>query len=214
VDEAGRLDCSIYDVTVRLADGIHGGPAVRVTRPLLGGGTLSFAGDDAVPANVVVPGFAIKAATVGISGVKFASATDYINSIDVKNGAAVTTGAIEFGAIGANAYHISVVGFGNVTLGADYRISGGALRHWRASGGGLITATSRTVTLTGTPAFTDFAYATECGVIDLWNPAFIGAATGRRYNINANAAINTFGKPESTLPGNVAGAVSNGGVYV
>lgn len=213
VDEACRLDCSIHDVTIRLADGIYGGQAVSITRPLLGGGTLSFVGDEATPANVVVPGFSVRAGWVSIGGMKIATGTDWINSILVQNGAVVTTGALEFGAIGANACHISVASGGIVTIGADYAISGGAARHLLARGG-TIDASSRTVTLTGTPAFTSFAFSSGCGSINLWNPTFAGAATGQRYVIDTNGVLNTYGKPADFLPGDAAGTATNGGVYV
>jgi hypothetical protein len=104
-----------------------------------------------------------------------------------------------------------------LSVEANYTISGGASRHWRCDEpGGVLFAYGRTITLTGTPAFSDlfalFAYG-SVGVVGAMT--FTGAATGARYYVASNAIIQTGGGGSSYLPGNAAGVVDtgSGGIY-
>ena len=103
--------------------------------------------------------------------------------------------------------HIHAVG-GKILLSLNYSITGGATRHYLSGNEGNIESGQITITLTGTPAFTTFAESTF-GLISLYVPTFVGAATGTRYYIVYNAFLNTFAGV--TLPGNVAGISGAGG---
>ena len=71
------------------------------------------------------------------------------------------------------------------------------------------------VTLTGTPAFSyAFANANLLGVMRVDGNTYTGAATGTRYAATNNGAVNTNGGGATYFPGNGAGTVSGGGLYV
>ena len=78
----------------------------------------------------------------------------------------------------------------------------------------LTLPTTKTITLTGTPAFNQFAYASRVGVMQVWQSTFSGSATGSRYNVDTNSVIFTNVGVASFLPGNTAGTSSTGGQYV
>lgn len=214
VDEAHRLDCSIYNVTIQLAAGSYAGAIIP--RPLFGGGTLFVVGDNATPANVVLTSGtqASGGAVVSISGVRFALAVDYHHALSVQGGARLLVGKVDFGPTGLNGYHVNGSGVGEVVFEQDYAISGNARRHIALSGPVVASSTNRTVTLTDAPAFDlEFLYVSNSAVVTLWNPIFIGSATGRRYSANTTGVINLYGKGATFLPGDAAGVTANGGVY-
>lgn len=213
-DEAHKLDCSVYDVNIQLVDGTYSGAGI--SRPLLGGGTLYIIGNNTTPANVVITS-AITVqggASVSVSGVRFVIAASYVNALNVLGGAKLIIDKVDFGPQDNTADHISGLGVAEITLNQDYTISGGARRHLALTGAVYVTGVNRTITLTGTPAFSaDFWFIAAGAAIALWNPTFTGSATGRRYTINTGGVVNLYGKPTTFLPGDVAGTTASGGVY-
>ena len=80
-----------------------------------------------------------------------------------------------------------------VTLTTNYTISGGATYyHMFAAHGAFIQNNFKTVTLSGTPAFTTFAYC-QTAEIEAVGNTFNGAATGARYGVVANGVISAGG---------------------
>lgn len=213
IDEAHKLDCATYDVTIQLANGTYAAGAT-VARPLLGGGTLIIKGNETTPASVVMSsGLSFRnGAQVRVAGLRFAIATDLINALSVGNGVHLRTGKLEFGAVGANADHIFADNPCHIAIEEDYAISGGGRRHMNI-GAGYVSGANRTVTLTGTPAFTHFLAASNCAAISLSNLTISGTATGSRYIAETNGVINTFGKATTYLPGSTAGTNPTGGIY-
>jgi hypothetical protein len=212
-DEAHKLDCSVYDVNIQLVDGTYGGASI--VRPLLGGGTLYIIGNNTTPANVVITS-AITVqggASVSVSGLRFVIAASYVNALTVTGGAKLTIGKVDFGPQDATADHISGNGVSEIVFTQDYTVSGGARRHLALSGAVFASGSNRTITLTGTPAFTEFCLVAAGAAIALWNPTFTGSATGKRYTINTGGVVNLYGKPTTFLPGDVAGTTASGGVY-
>ena len=60
---------------------------------------------------------------------------------------------------------------------------------------------SLTITLTGTPAFSNsFAFVQTCGGIYVSGATFAGSATGPRYVVSLNGVINTFGAALTSSP--------------
>ncbi|MHA6644099.1 DUF2793 domain-containing protein [Mesorhizobium sp. A623] len=213
VDEAGKLDCSIYNVVIQLADGNYAG--ATLSRPLLGGGTLSILGNETTPANVVLNSGTLvdNGAHLSITGVKFDFPADWMHALQIGIGAQLSIGAVEFGTVGANADHINSESPCRITIEQDYVITGGGRRHVGLSGPAVLTGTNRTFMLAGTPAFTQFLCAINCATISLWNLSLSGSATGSRYLASTNGVINLFGKGADFLPGDAAGTVASGGVY-
>lgn len=212
VDEAARLDCAGYDVTIQLASGAYAG--ATAARPLLGGGTLFIRGNETTPSSVVLSSGLVFAngAQVCVSGIRIAIATDMIHGLSVGNGVSLRLGKMEFGAVGANADHIFADSPCHILLEENYTISGGARRHINI-GAGLLTAANRTFTLAGTPAFAAFIAARNGGAVSLSNLTIVGAATGSRYIAETNGVIDTFGKAATFLPGSTAGTTPSGGIY-
>lgn len=212
VDEAAKLDCSIYDVTIRLAGGNYAG--ATISRPLFGGGLLSIIGNTASPSTVIVNSpLAVSSARISVRGLKMQMLADWQNAFRVGVGGDLSIGLIDFGWCGANASHIHAQSGGLVTVEDDYIISAGAQRHINLIGLAQFTATNRTTTLSGVPAFTHFASVITNSCLSLWGHSFIGAATGGRYTVTTNGTVNTYGKPVDFLPGSAAGSLSSGGVY-
>jgi hypothetical protein len=108
---------------------------------------------------------------------------------------------------------IEVAGAAKVNLGEDYTIAGGAIRHFSVTGSGaFIEGANRTLTLTGSPSFSEaFAGAFGCGGVLFFNVACSGSATGARYLATFNGTIQVFGG--AALPGDAAGALATGGQY-
>jgi Protein of unknown function (DUF2793) len=214
VEEARKLDCSIYNVTIQLADGSYAG--ATIAGPLFGGGTLFITGNNAAPANVVLTSqtTAGGGAVVSISGVKFVPAVDYIHAVAVQGSARLLVGKVDFGQAGANGDHVYASGLGEILFEQDYTITGGARRHIGIGGPAFANGINRTITLTGTPAFGgEFIYVANGGIVAHWNLTISGAATGKRYSATTTGVINLYGKAADFLPGTIAGTVASGGVY-
>jgi hypothetical protein len=108
---------------------------------------------------------------------------------------------------------IRVVGLG-LNSGGPYKISGGAQCHIYTSVGGNVTVADTTITLVGTPAFSNsFIQSIYGGYVGYWGNTFVGSATGPRYLVANNGIVNTNGASVSYLPGNATGTNSNG-LYV
>jgi hypothetical protein len=121
--------------------------------------------------------------------------------------------SIVFGFCGSGVHLLANYG-GYIGVVGNYTISGGAAMHFFAELNGGIPTGGRTITLTGNPAFSlAFASATTGGVVISGGNTFVGAATGKRYEVSLNAVVNTFGGGANALPGNIAGTVVSGGQY-
>ena len=95
--------------------------------------------------------------------------------------------------------------------GQAYTKTGNTPRHYFASSGGLIEMFNATITVTGTPAFSDgFAHATDRSGISAFGMTYSGAATGQRYISSLYSVVNTFGGGASYFPGNAAGTATTG----
>ena len=138
-------------------------------------------------------------------------------------GGVITIGTgIVFGAFAsANSCHAQAIGGGRINFGSGYQITGSATTHIGAYLNGIVqpsiglSASSVTITLVGTPTFTQFALAESCGSIYLPTPAvsFSGSATGGRYQAILNGVINTNGGGANFFPGNTSGSTATGGQY-
>lgn len=210
LDECAKLDLSIYNVTISCSPGTYAGGNL-VKGPWVGTGTVTIVGDTTTPANVTVlnGGSCFRVYNGGrlnISGVKLVS-----NSVCLRvqsNAYIGISGKVEFGA--ATDFHIYHDTSSTVEILADYIISGGALIHW-FSVTAKLSCTSRTITITGTPAFAwYFVWSSRGATIECHNNTFSGAATGVRYLVDGGSLLYTNGAGASYLPGNVAGSVSGG----
>jgi hypothetical protein len=127
-------------------------------------------------------------------------------------GTVTVDGAMEYGAVTAG--HLLADSFANISVTANYTISGGGLMHLQASNGGyIVPGVGLTVTLTGTPAFSSAFAGAVTGNIGTAANTYSGSATGSRYSATLNGVINTNGGGATYFPGNSAGSTATGGQY-
>ena len=179
---------------------------------------MTIKGNTASPQNVVLSRANADALTVRSGALRLEALTlqtsgTYGNAILAELGAVVTLGpGLIFGTCINNHVFAQSRSLVRFESGAAITIIGGAVNHL-ASYSAQIEASSTTWTLTGTPAFANFALATRTGVINLYLPTFNGTATGARYSAQLNAVIHTYTGNTALLPGSTSGAVSAGGIY-
>lgn len=219
VNVVAALDISIYDVTIKLGNAGTWTAGVDVYGPWLGFGTVILEGDTATPANTLISTSSLPCIYVHGGGrlkIKdFKMTASASSCVYVTDGSIIDGGGLNFGS--ANNFHW-LVSNGSVFApygSGGYTISGGAQVHFYAELGSKIYIRAVTITLSGTPAFS----ASFCNLI-LGSTAYLdtltfsGAATGKRYDLTSNAAVNTGGGGASYFPGNSAGSTATGGQYL
>lgn len=211
-----------FSITVNVADGTN---APFVTSPIGGSGSVNIIGNLTTPANCIVnqPGSAVSSA-ITLAGTGYTVAGFKVTASS-GSGLTVTVGSsnyynMEFGACGG--CHIQLEGGSILTaLGAGLsspfkRVTGSATHHI------LLTASSKhnvdvgpfqALTLTGTPAFTDWSNAQAISLDREIYSSITGSATGQRYNGQQNSIIDTNGGGATYLPGNAAGSLASGAQY-
>lgn len=213
------IDLNGKDVTVQIGDGTYTA-GLNFNKPWVGG-NLVFQGNSGTPANVVisvtsangVQSTAPLSGVVTIKDLKITCATGGSGLLHNKAGL-MQIANLDFGA--CVTAQIQCQGPGaDILVTGNYAITGACARHFIASEQGRITAASRTITITGTPAFsTAFADASRLGLIMAQGMTFSGSATGARYSAITNAVIHTGGGGATYFPGNAAGSTATGGQYV
>lgn len=214
IDTVGMLDCSIYDVSIQVGAGTY---APITLKSFLGAGKVTITGDTTTPANVIISSTSTDGVggsnVIGrykIEGFKFTNATSG-SHIKIYN-TYLEVGANEYGT--ATTAHIWLEQNAYVEVTANYAISGGATRHLFATTGGVFVCSAKTVTITGTPAFsTATVVGSRTGVFNLPGNTYSGSATGSRYIASFNAVIDVAGGGATYLPGNAGGTATTGGQY-
>ena len=213
---AGTLDLNNYNVTVQFAAGTYTG-TMQFYYPWVGAGTVTFLGDATTPTNVVISttsaiGFDVwNKCVVTISGFKVQTTTGG-SAVNVERGGVLSiVGLMEFGAAAGLAQLRVATGAVCIVTG-NYTISGAAARHIYVTQNGILTNGSKTITVSGTPAFStafinvDIAGTAQCATI-----TFSGSATGSRYKVESNGVIYTAGAGTTYFPGDAAGTGTNSG---
>lgn len=208
------LDLGGFDVTIAVADGTYTAP-VSITKNWVGGNLIISGSTSAILD--IVSNHAITTTTplanvLTISGLKLSTsgAGDCLRN---SGGGKIIFNGTEFGACAATHVNADAVG-ALIEAGGNYTITGSAAVHAQGRYGGMVRVTSRTITLTGTPAFsTAFAQADQVGNILMNGDTFTGSATGKRYNAVMNGVIQTGAGGANALPGSVAGTTATGGQY-
>ena len=206
------LDFGGYTVTVQLADGTY---TAGLTIPALVGcgapTNLIIQGNNATPANVVISTTSASC-FVGLHPSAQASVRDLRmqttttgSCIIPQNGSKIEFQNVDFGVCAQN--HIRPARRGVATASGNYTISGGAQNHMAALIADIEVA-GRTVTLTGTPAFSvAFCAADQASFIRAPSNTYSGSATGTRYAGNSGSGIYVAGGGASYFPGDSAGSV-------
>jgi hypothetical protein len=212
IDYTTALDCSIYDVTIQIADGTYIANTITC-KNIIGSGTVTIQGNSGTPANVVIDGgfYKLGAGTKYIiKDLKLIKASGTAaTAIQAVSSALMSFSNLTFST--GYTIHIQSTGFGSVTADGNYTIAGNATYHWIVTYGGYIGVAVKTITISGTPSITIFAYARN-GTIYCEGNTYNSSSdvVGQLYNISLNGVVYSSGV---TLPGNSAGAVATGGQY-
>lgn len=211
---ASALDLNGHVVTIKVGDGTR---TDAVALPILVGGTAVLEGNTTTPANCVISTTSANAITCSrapgwtVKGFKLATTTSGIGMV-VTEFCRLAFQDMNFGACATA--HMYTDSNGSIYAAGNYTISGNSPLHIQMSAGGSFLASSITVTVSGTPAFsTAFAYATAGGTVTAYSITYSGSATGKRYDATLNSVINTFGGGASYFPGNSSGTTATGGQY-
>lgn len=214
INTVAALDLSTFNVTIQLGPGTYA--SFTVSSAWIGSGTVLVTGDTGTPSNVTISG--VNAITcqnsgsrISISGMTISGSAVGLYAFD---GQINCYAGLVFAGNPSGA-HMRTNGQGSaIVFYANYTIASGGLRHYMAGPGGVINCTGRAVTLTGTPAFSVFAFADRLGVITALTSSYAGAATGKRYEVASNAGVFTGAGGASFFPGDVAGTTATGGQYL
>lgn len=197
IDTVAALDISIYNVTISVANGTYS--TAVVTGPWLGSGSVTLTGNTGSPSSVVAGQI-----TVTTGGRLFLGGFRTPSIYSTISSQITVTGAMDYSAGGFA--QILADNYGTITIGASSNISG-ASNSFMLANGGRITATSQTVTTTGSIAMAvAFAWSTRLGAVVADSMNFAGATcTGSRYRIDTGSIIFVNGAGATYFPGNAAG---------
>ena len=221
---ASKLDLAGYTVTIQIADGTYaptsGTNALLISKPWTGGGSIVVQGNSSTPANVVLSTTSanVVLVTAPLPGIltlkdfKLQTATSG-GGILLQAAGAIQFGNLNFGTCVSAHYGTGAAG-AFIKAISNYSITGGAGLHALATNPSSIIASGVTITLTGTPAFTTFAQASSCSVMDWSGTSFSGGATGARYAVLINGVLYTGGAGPYFFPGSTDGITASGGQYL
>lgn len=223
-----HLDLNGFALTVQLANGTYtSGLAAKnvVLGAINGTASIVFQGST-TPSNVIVTAAsgdcfsASRLAAITVKGVTMTITGGGGSCLNATTGGSITatdpTYPVVFGSVTGAGGHIGASFTGSsINIPNSYSITGGATFHFSESfGANIIFGSGITVTLSGTPAFTEFAQSLQAASCLAVGITYSGSATGQRYTVNGNAVIVTNGGGANYFPGNSAGATGNGGQYV
>lgn len=216
-----NLDLNNFTVTVQIADATYTG-GLTASGNLLPGqagySNIVFNGNSGTPANVVLNnasalGVSVTGALITVQNMKISGAGSCLDCIQASQNGILAFNNLIFGACSVS--QIVATNAGQVIQLGNYTISGGAGSHMLAQQNGFISLVSSTITLTGTPAYSNaFAVSSQLGNIYAPSITYSGGATGTRYSININGIIQTNGAGASYFPGSIVGSTATGGQYV
>jgi len=217
LDVVATLDTATFSVTVQVANGTW--TEALILKQPIGVGALTLRGDTTTPTNVVLSRTSGTVLT-NVGSVQWTVAGFQVTTTGSTNGVRaryggtlITLGNMDFAACGG-AHIMATEGGTIVNQSTNYTISGAAVRHWWAESQGMIIVSGRTITISGTPAFSGhFATGTLGGILSVFSNTFSGSATGQRYSATNNSVIFTNGGGATYLPGDTSGSATSGGQY-
>lgn len=217
IDTVAALDLAIFNVTISVAAGTYTS-GFTVSGPWVGAGDVTVVGSPSTPNSVSIAPSAGSCITVvnggrlSVSGFRLVSAVGY--AIAAQSNARVNvTGPLELGTCGAG--HLLVSIYSQLFIeSVALTITGGAPFHMLVLGYSSVREALATVTLAGTPVFSQAYLRCESSYCTLFSNTFTGAATGPRFAVVDNGIVNVFGAGASHLPGSAAGTISTQGQYL
>ena len=216
-DTITSLDINGQSVVVQIRDGTYTAGCTCSGHVTGQTAAITFRGNVGTPSNVVISTTSANCFTatghawVRVEYMKFQTTTGG-SCLQSSFSAQLFQGGCVFGASASS--HIETFFFGTVWCDVAYTINGSAGIHLHAYSFGVIDIFGITVTVSGTPAFSNFFAGCNQATILAPGSTFSGAATGTRYLSHKNGVIDTNGGGASYFPGNVAGSTATGGLYV
>jgi hypothetical protein len=216
---ARRIDAAGQAVTFQLADGTYS-DTVILALAIPNAASVTLRGNAANPASVQVSpsgygGFTVSGVSLEVSGLTLSNAGPLGQGALVSNRGVLTIGQGMAFAACPNRCHLEVTAGSSLSIAQNYSINGSAPNHILLANQSMLTASSRTVTLAGTPAFPQgFIQANQGATAVLFANIWNGAATGPRYRVTGNSVIDAFAAGPNHLPGDTAGISASGGIYV
>lgn len=211
---ARTLDLGGYTLTIQIADGTYSAGINTLEKPAVGGSVVIL-GNITTPANVVInasSGDAIEVSNsrVTIQGMRLANSNG--SGLHVYHHGMVVIGAsMQFGTCSES--HIFCDDEGHIAVGNGYTIVGDAPYHWLVAQGGYLSCVVKTITASGTRAFSSaFIYCLRGGIAEVNGNTYTGTFTGKRFIIDQGGNVNTGNNTLTNLPGDAAGEI-NCGVY-
>jgi hypothetical protein len=218
VDTAKRINNNGFNITFQLADGNYG--PFTISGVFTGAGTLFIKGNDLDPTAVVFSSYAptkyglvsivveeavpnpVVIESINFYYTKTALVVGFNSFVSLKNIIVNYSSGIAFWSYGGIILVMSttLTFKGNISLALS-------------ASSGLIEILYSTITLDSVPSFSTFASADLLSSIKILGTTITGTATGKRYSASKNSVIYT-GSGATFLPGDVAGTVETGGIYV
>ena len=220
IDVAATLDISIYDVTIQVVAGTYALSSMITAKNMIGAGAVIILGDETTPSNIVfdatgcnVFGATLITTIYKLKGFKLKSTAGTCTlGLFSSNNSYFTYQNLEFGT--GITQHIRCSDGGSIYCTGNYTISGGASNHFCGVNGSF-RVQGVTITLTGTPAFSDAFVNMSYGSVAIMSTiTFSGSATGTRYSVAMNGVLYTGSGGASYFPGSVAGSTATGGQYI
>ena len=205
---ATDYDMRGYTATFVLDNGTYS--PLNMSKPLVGGNRLTLDGN-----GLHLTGNGRPAVSNSVAGVRL-----YLRNLKLAgwNGgagvSAISGGLINLG-VGmeygqGNAEHILASYGGQISIDADYTVTGGCLTHWHSYSAGYITATSLTVDITSGIWFTRWAGVADASLVAR-DITYSGTIHGAKYLVHKNGFMEIG---SCTLPGDIAGTLVPGSVIV
>jgi hypothetical protein len=218
------IDTNGFNVTIDVTGALMAGASF--SGPVIGGGTVTIT--STAGASITVTGghciTASQGCRITVNGsLTFSTVTSGVCLLAYAGGYISTSGGT-FGPAATGHMQAGWTapsgldsGGGTIDITGNYSISAGTSgSHLHATTEGAYihyVLSTITVTLTGTPAFSNFFAGVTKGFIYAVGVTWSGAATGQRYTVHNGGAI--FGPASRTaLPGSTAGVVAAGGLYI
>jgi hypothetical protein len=212
---ATKIDGNGNAVAIQVSAGTFTG-GVSVTRPWVGCSSVTLQGIDTTGSTIIstTSANAITAQTGGqlsIQNIELRATTSGSSIQCILGGQVIVLGGVRWGAA-AGSHNEAFLG-GAIYISGTNFITGSALSHVHAYSMGFIEMISGGVTLSGTPAFSNYFAGVAMGHISIAAYTFSGAATGWRFLAHKNGQIETDNASLTFLPGSIVGVQFDGGRY-
>jgi hypothetical protein len=208
-------------VTIHVADGTY---ASFTTQPLNGSGDVTIVGNVANPTSAHIAaasGPAIKVENDGytIEGFKVTSPSSGVSGpgsgVRINN-AKLRLGSMDFGFCIDQHLQVDGGGYCLIPSTATQKVTAGCDQHIRVAGASYVQADDPALQITTALTVNQWMYITNGSTYIGAHSSISGKAsvTGKRFVVSNNSLLNTSSGLNNYFPGDVAGTVNDGGLYL